>query len=47
MRLNGGMNYAKAEAEYVKLRAAWKKWNDKCHPEDRIDWQEFYDEHKN
>jgi len=27
------------------LRAAWSKWNKNAHPEDRIDWGEYYDEH--
>jgi len=45
MRLNGGL-LSEGTSEYVRLRKAWKKWNDKCHPEDRIDWQEFYDEHR-
>lgn len=31
--------------ENGKLRKAWKEWNDKCHPEDRIDWGEYLDEH--
>ena len=37
MRLNGGL-LSEGTSEYVRLRAAWKKWNAKCHPEDRIDW---------
>ena len=31
----------------AKLREAWKEGNSKCHIEDRIDWLEFYEEHKN
>ena len=34
-------------AQEAKLREAWKEWNSKCHIEDRIDWLEFYEEHKN
>ena len=45
MKLNGGL-LSKGTSEYVKLRKAWKAWNAKCHPEDRIDWEDYYDEHK-
>jgi hypothetical protein len=45
MRLNGGL-LCHSDSEWLELRKAWKKWNDKCHPEDRIDWEEFYDEHR-
>ena len=34
------------KGELENLREAWKKWNAKCHPEDQIDWEEYYDEHK-
>ena len=40
-------NKFKKNSNIIKLREAWKKWNDKCHIEDRIDWLEFYEEHKN
>jgi hypothetical protein len=33
--------------EYDRLRKAWLKWNSECHPEDKIDWQEFLEEHAN
>jgi len=29
------------------LRVEWKAWNEKCHPEDQIDWIEFYEEATN
>lgn len=29
----------------LELREAWKKWNAKCHNEDQIDWEDYYDEH--
>ena len=28
-----------------ELREAWVTWNKTCHPEDRIDWGEYLDEH--
>ena len=27
-----------------RLREQWREWNEHCHPEDRIDWIEFYEE---
>ena len=45
MKLNGGL-LSEGTSEYVKLRRAWKAWNEKCHYEDRMDWQDYYDEHK-
>ena len=32
------------KGEYDTLREAWIKWNKTCHPEDQIDWIEFYEE---
>jgi len=31
----------------VELRKAWNDWNSQCHPDDRIDWGEYLDEHGN
>ncbi len=31
--------------EYNRLKKAWAKHNANCHPEDKIDWNEFLDEH--
>jgi|TARA_R110002126_G_scaffold270332_1_gene414104 hypothetical protein len=45
MKLNGSL-MSERTSEWVRLRAAWKTWNDKCHYEDKLDWQEYYDEHK-
>lgn len=45
MRLNGGL-LSSENTEWLEIRRAWKKYNNKCHPEDRIDWVEFYEEHK-
>jgi len=45
MRVNGGL-LSHSDSEWLQLREAWKKWNAKCHYEDRIDWDEYYDEHK-
>lgn len=28
----------------ARLREQWREWNKHCHPEDRIDWIEFYEE---
>ena len=28
----------------VRLREQWRAWNEQCHPEDQIDWIEFYEE---
>ena len=44
MRLNGGL-LSHETSEWVRLRRAWKKWNASCHPDDRIDWVEFLEEH--
>ncbi len=43
MRTNGGVKNA-TTSEYVRLKKAWKKWNSKCHPEDKITWVEYLDE---
>jgi hypothetical protein len=32
--------------EELELRESWRRWNDKCHHEDRITWEDYYDEHK-
>jgi hypothetical protein len=32
-------------SEYNRLKAAWAKWNKNCHPDDKIDWNEWLDEH--
>ena len=45
MRVNGGL-LSHSDSEWLQLREAWKKWNAKCHDEDQIDWDEYYDEHK-
>lgn len=45
MRINGGL-LSHSDSEWLQIRKAWKKWNAKCHPEDQIDWIEFYEEHK-
>ena len=29
------------------LRIEWREWNKRCHPEDQIDWIEFYEEATN
>ena len=44
MRLNGGL-LSSGTSEWVRLRRAWKKWNESCHPDDQISWDEFYEEH--
>jgi hypothetical protein len=31
--------------DFDKLREKWNVWNKNCHPEDRIDWGEYYEEH--
>jgi hypothetical protein len=28
----------------ASLRIEWRVWNENCHPEDQIDWIEFYEE---
>jgi len=43
MRSNGGLKNA-TTSEYVRLKKAWKKWNSKCHPEDKISWVEYLDQ---
>lgn len=44
MRLNGGL-LSEGTSEWLRLRRAWKKWNASCHLDDRIDWDEFLEEH--
>ena len=44
MRLNGGL-LSSGTSEWVRLRRAWRKWNESCHPDDQIDWNEFFKEH--
>jgi|TARA_R100001480_G_scaffold39729_1_gene52566 hypothetical protein len=44
MRLNGGL-LCHSDSEWLELRRAWKKWNESCHPDDQISWDEFYEEH--
>ena len=31
----------------ARLKVKWKAWNERCHPEDQIDWIEFYEEATN
>jgi hypothetical protein len=33
--------------EFNRLKRAWKNHNSKCHPEDKITFNEFLDEHSN
>ena len=40
------MRLSEYNAEWVTLRQAWIKWNETCRPEDKIDWLEFYEEHR-
>ena len=40
MRLNGGLK-SETTSEYVRLKRDLKKWNSKCHPEDKISWVEL------
>ena len=44
MRINGGL-LSHSDSEWLQLREAWKKWNAKCHDEDQIDWEDYYDKH--
>ena len=35
-----------SKSEEHQIREKWQAWNRDCHPEDRIDWIEFYEEWK-
>jgi hypothetical protein len=45
MRLNGGL-LSSGTSEWVTLRQAWRKWNESCQLDDKIDWEDYYDKHK-
>jgi len=47
MKLNvlvGNMNDRELRRIEARLRVKWQAWNKTCHPEDQIDWIEFYEE---